>query len=336
MVGSLTNVPPASGIRVPPEELRTLVAALFEKAGTSAADAELIARLLVLTDLRGVFSHGTQQTRGYVRMMLEGRVNPRPVLHSVSQTDTTQVLDGDGGMGHFPSYHGTQWAITQAKKHGLAALTTRNHFHFGAASKYSRLALDHDLIGLAISSHRYFPKPENNVLGAGGGSPMSIAIPAGTQPPLVLDMGAYFLPYTEELFQQFPATFFKGLGLAALFQALGGILAGIYKPEVQAPLSKWESNQGAFIVLFDIKRFMPVDEFKKEMDRYIGDARRMKPLPGYERAELPGGLEQQRQQEYAREGIPVNVEHQQSLEEIAAQLGVATPFARYAHTHFGA
>ena len=329
------NVPPTSGIRVPPEELRNLVAAVFEKAGTSAADAELIARLLVLTDLRGVFSHGTHQTHGYVRMMLEGRVNPRPVLRPVSQTDTTQVLDGDGGMGHFPCYHGTQWAIARAKEHGMAALTTRNHFHFGAASKYSRMALEHDLIGLAISSHRFFPKPENNVLGAGGGSPMSIAIPAGEQPPLVLDMGAYFLPYSEDLFRQFPATFFKGLGLAALFQALGGILAGIYKPEFQAPLSQWESNQGAFIVLFDVKRFMPVDEFKQEMDRYIGDARHMKPLPGYERAELPGGLEWQRQQEYGREGIPISPEHQKSLGEIAAQLGVATPFARCAHTRFG-
>jgi LDH2 family malate/lactate/ureidoglycolate dehydrogenase len=330
------NVPPETGIRVPPEELRTLVAAVFEKAGTSAADAALIARLLVLTDLRGVFSHGTQQTHGYVRMMLEGRVNPRPLLRPVSQTDTTQVLDGDGGMGHFPCYRGTQWAIAQAKEHGVAALTTRNHFHFGAASKYSRLALEHDLIGLSISSHRFFPKPESTVLGAGGGSPMSIAIPAGSQPPLVLDMGAYFLPYSEELFRQFPATFFKGLGLAALFQALGGILAGIYKPEFQAPLSRWESNQGAFIAVFDVKRFMPVEEFKKEMDRYIGEARRMKPLPGYERAELPGGLEWQRQQEYAREGIPLSPQHQQSLEEIAAQLGVPAPFARYAHTRFGA
>jgi LDH2 family malate/lactate/ureidoglycolate dehydrogenase len=329
------NVPPETGIRVPPEELRTLVSAIFEKAGASRADAELIARLLVLTDLRGVFSHGTRYTQSYTQMMLEGRVNPRPVLRPVSQTNTTQVLDGDGGMGHFPCYRGAQWAITQAKEHGVAALTTRNHFHFGAASKYSRLALEHDLIGLAISSHRYLPDPDDPVVFAGGGSPMSIAVPAGEQPPLVLDMGAYFLPYSDELFQQFPATFFKGLGLAALFQALGGILAGIYKPEFQAPLSKWESNQGAFIVFFDVKRFMPVDEFKKEMDRYIGDARLMKPFPGYERAELPGGLEWQRQEEYTREGIPVAPDHQQSLEEIAAQLGVATPFARYTHTRFG-
>lgn len=329
------NVPPETGIRVPPEELRALVAAVFEKVGTSRADAELLARLLVLTDLRGVFSHGTGYTQHYAQMMLDGKVNPRPAIRPVSQTDTTQVLDGDGGMGHFPCFQGAQWAIAQAKEHGVAALTTRNHFHFGAASKYSRLALDHDLIGLAISSHRFFPDPQSTVLGAGGGSPMSIAIPAGEQPPLVLDMGAYFISFTEETFRQYPAVFFKGLGLAALFQALGGILAGIYQPEFQAPLSKWESNQGAFIAMFDVKRFMPVAEFKKEMDRYIGEARRMQPLPGYDRAELPGGLEWQREQDYARDGIPVSPEHQRSLEEIAAHFEIETPFARYAHTRFG-
>ncbi len=329
------NVPPKTGIRVPPEELRTLVSAVFEKVGTSRADAELMAHLLVLTDLRGVFSHGTRYTQHYAQMMLDGKVNPRPAIRVVSQTASTQVLDGDGGMGHFPCFRGTQWAIAQAREHGVAVLTTRNHFHFGGASKYSRMALEHDMIGLAISSHRFRPNPESTILGAGGGSPMSIAVPAGDQPPLVLDMGASFLPLRPELFEQYPWVFFKGLGLAALFQALGGILAGIYKPEFQAPLSKWESNQGAFIAIFDVKCFMPVEEFKKEMDRYIGEARRLKPLPGYDRAELPGGLEWQREKDYARDGIPVSPEHQKSLEEIAAHLGIETSFARYAHTRFG-
>ena len=88
------NVPPSSGIRVPPEKLRTLVAALFEKAGTSRADAELMAKLLVLTDLRGVFSHGTRYTQSYTQMMLDGKVNPRPVLRAHNPSATTQVLDG--------------------------------------------------------------------------------------------------------------------------------------------------------------------------------------------------------------------------------------------------
>ena len=330
------NTPPESGIRIPPPELHALVATLFEKAGASRVHADLMAFLLVQTDLRGTFSHGTRHCPSYLRLMLEGRVNPRPNIHVVSQTATTRVLDGDGGMGHLPCYQGTQWAIARAKESGTAAVTTRNHYHFGAASKYSWLALEHDCIALAISSHRYPLDPEQTVLGASGGSPLSFAIPAGQQPPIAPDMALQFLPWDPELFAQYPGAYFKGLGLAATAQALGGILAGIYRPECQSPPSRWESNQGAFIAVFDIGRFMPVDEFKSEMDRYVGQARGMQPLPGCDRAELAGGPERARERDYDRNGIPVSPEHQKALEVIAAELGVETPFDRYEHTRFGA
>jgi LDH2 family malate/lactate/ureidoglycolate dehydrogenase len=316
--------------------MRCLVSALFERAGTSVGHARRMAELLVWTDLRGVFSHGTRQAPGYVRMMLDGRVNPRPQVRVVSETATTQVLDGDGGMGHFPCYQGMSWAIARAREQGTAAVTTGNHFHFGGGSKYSSLALEHDCIGVAVSSHRFPLDPQHDVLRAGGGSPISIAVPAGEQPPLVLDMGAHFVPFTAELFQQHPGSYFKGLGLAAVLQALGGILAGIYRPQYQAPHTPYEANQGSFLAAFDVRCFMPVEEFKREMDRYIGQARAMRPLPGYDRAELAGGMEWQRQRDYAAEGIPISPEHQQALETLAAELGVQTPFPRYAATRFGA
>jgi L-2-hydroxycarboxylate dehydrogenase (NAD+) len=328
------NIPPTSGIRVPPEDMRILVAALFEKTGTSREDAEFMARFLVQTDLRGVFSHGTQKVPRYIQMMLDGRVNRCPNIRTVSETSTTQILDGDGGMGHFPCYQGTQWAIEKAKEHGLAAVTTSNHFHFGAAGHYTRMALEYDCIGLAVSSHRYPLDPENSILYASRGSPISIAIPAGEQPPLVLDMGTVLPPWDVRLFEQYPWVYFRDLGLGAILQALGGILAGIYKPELQPPQSRWESDQGAFIAVFDVSRFLPVNEFKNEMDRYIGEAQNMKPFPGYKKAELSGGPEWQREREYARNGIPVSLEHQQSLEKIATQLEVETPFGKYEHTRF--
>ena len=323
-----------SCIRIPPENLRQLVTALFEKAGTSRQDAELMARLLVETDLNGVFTHGTRQTPGYVRMMLQGRVNPRPTVSVVSETRTTQVLDGDGGLGHFPCYQGTHWAVARAREYGTAAVTTGNHFHFGGAGKYTRIALEQDCIGLAVSSHRLDLDPEKTVLSASGGSPISIAIPSGDEPTLVLDTGATFIDWDAEHFERDPWPFFKSLGLGAILQALGGILAGIYKPEFQAPKSPWESNQGGFIAVFDVRCFMPVETFKKEMDRYMRQALSMKPLPGRERAELAGSVEWQRTRDYTRDGIPVSSRHQQGLEEISAELGVETPFAAHEHTRF--
>ena len=313
-------------IRVSADALRQLTIDLFEKVGTPRADAELMARLLVETDLRGVSTHGTFKIPDYVRKMRNGQVNPRPTIRVLSETRTTRVIDGDGGLGHFPCYQGTHWAVQQAKEYGTAAVTTYNHFHFGGAGKYTRIALENDCIGLAISSHRLNLAPEDPVWHASGGSPISIGLPAGDEPDLTLDTGATFIDWDSDHFQRDPWPFFKSLGLGAVLQGLGGILAGIYKPEVQAPQSRWESNQGGFIAVFDVACFMAVDEFKKELDRYMSQARSMQPLPGEEKAELAGTPEWRSEREYARTGIPLTAKHRQDLEDVAAELGLETPF----------
>lgn len=330
----MRNTPPDHGIRTPYKALRDFVEALFVKAGMDQTHAALLAAILAQTDRRCVYSHGTRQAPGYIQKIRDGGVNPRPSVTVVQDTPTTAVLDGDGGMGYFPAYRGTEMAIAKAKEHGVGVVTTRNHFHFGAAGTYSRMALPHDCIGLTISSHRYPLKPEDTVLNASGGSPMSIAVPANRQPPLVLDMSARMLPRDMALFGPYHYVFMKSLGLGVVLQALGGILAGIHKPEFQPPQSRWISNQGAFIAVFAVERFMPVDAFKQEMDRFIGEARRMKPVPGMDRAELAGGMEWGWEQENTRLGIPISDEHRTALEDCAHELGVEPPFAAYEATRF--
>jgi LDH2 family malate/lactate/ureidoglycolate dehydrogenase len=315
-------------------QLHGLVSRLYERAGMRPRDAELMARLLVRMDLRGVFSHGTRQTPGYIPMMQQARVNPRPQIRVVAETRTTRVLDGDGGMGHLPCYAGARWAVDTAREYGTAAVTTRNHFHFGGASKYALLALEQDCIGIVVSSHRYDLSPEAMVREVNGGSPVSVALPGGDEPPLVLDMGAGLLPWDESLFQQMPFSYFKDLGISAVNRALGGVLPGIYLPQFCPPQSSWESNQGAFIAVFSVECFMPVDQFKSQMDAFVGAARKMQPFPGSERAELPGGFEHDRERTGIEQGIPLSPEHEQALESLAGELGVETPFSRYQHTRF--
>jgi LDH2 family malate/lactate/ureidoglycolate dehydrogenase len=70
-----------------------------------------------------------------------------------------------------------------------------------------------------------------------------------------------------------------------------------------------------------------MDEFKREMDEYVRGARRMQPFPGYDRADLPGGLEWEREREWAMTGIPVGPGHRTGLEEIAGELGVDVPWS---------
>ena len=323
------NVPPEEFIRVMPSVLTTFVTEAFEKAGTSTEDAAFLANLLVLTDLRGVFSHGTRQTPGYVQMMLDGKVNPRPNVQLVEESPTTAIYDGDGGMGHFPAYRAATAAVQKAKTIGLGAATSRNHFHFGGAGKYTRLAVAEDCIGFAVSAHRFHLNPESSVLTATGASPMSFAVPAGAEPPMVVDMasGVDYHGALEEGFSRLPATFFKTLGLGIVSHALGGFMAGIWLFDKPPGPGIWEgANQGAFIMAIDIARFMPIEDFKQGMDRHISEARQMKPAPGYDRADLPGGLEWEREREWSEIGIPIGDAHQESLTNLANQLGISAPF----------
>jgi LDH2 family malate/lactate/ureidoglycolate dehydrogenase len=262
-------------------------------------------------------------------MMLAGRVNPRPNIKVVSETTTARVYDGDGGMGHFPCHQAMGWAVATAQHYGTAAATTRNHFHFGGAGKYSRMAAAAGCLGIAVSSHRYNLPEDALIKGVNATSPISIAFPHGEQPPLVLDMGAAMLPWDEELFAQIPFAFFKELGIGAVNRALGGIMAGIYLPQFMPPASPWESNQGSFLAVFDIRSFMPLEEFQAQMDHFVAAARKMQPFPGTAGAGLPGNLEWQRQRDYARDGVPISARHQQALQDLADELGVETPFAQY-------
>lgn len=332
----MRNTPPEHGIRVPFDVLRRYVGALFNNAGMRRDQADLISTILTQTDQRCVFSHGTRQAPGYIQKIQAKEVNPVPEITVVEESAGATVLDGDGGMGYFPCYRGAEIAIEKAKSHGVGVTATRNHFHFGAAGTYSRLALAHDCIGLAISAHRYPLDPERSIMGASGGSPMSIAFPSRTQPPLVLDMSANVMPgnLMDALFEQYPGAFMKSLGLGVVFQAIGGILAGIWKPEFQQPQSKWTSNQGAFIAVFHIPHFRPVDEFLHDMDDFIGKARAMKPMPGMPTAELPGGMEWHWAQENARAGIPISDDHRRGLEILGAELGMPSPFSPFETTRF--
>ena len=326
------NIPPDAGIRIPAEEMRAFVASIFLQVGMTPERSAELADYLVRSDLRCVFSHGTSQAIGYARLMRDGKVNPDPRLRVTEDSPSVTTIDGDGGMGYFACREAMQITIRKALTTGTAAATTMNHHHFGAAGTWSRLALEHDCIGLAVSSHRFFPNPESTVAGAVSGGPLSIAIPAGEQPPFVFDAGHFEQLYTEEIYLESPQRFFKALGINAAVTILGGLLAGIYRPEVQS--TRWEPNQGSFIAVFDISRFMPVDQFRAEMDRYIGDVRKMKLLPKTEVTMLPGGLEYLWEQVNERLGIPVSDLHRERLEETAKEFAVESPFGPYENSRF--
>ncbi len=328
------NYPPSHGIRVPAEYLEKIVHDMLLSVKMDVDSADLIARLLVANDARNVYSHGTKKLTEYLNQIRAGVVNPTPKIKIERDDAAAGVIDGDGGLGHVACFKGMTMAIEKAKKYGIGSVTTYNHYHFGSAGKWSRMALKHDCIGMACSAHRFYPNPDGMVTSAVGSSPISFAIPAKDQPPIVLDMGGHMVGASEYNMEHMPGAVFKGLGLGTVIVSLGGILAGIYRPEVKPPVSRWESNQGSHLTAWNVAHFADVDAFKAEMDRYIGAARATKPLPGMERAELAGGMEWAWEKESQERGIIISDEHREYLETHADECGVSVAFDLYESTRF--
>ncbi len=323
------NIVPAEFVRVMPEDMRKFVFEMYRRVEMSVDRARLMAELLVGTDIRGVFSHGTRQSARYLPLLRDGGLNPNPDVSTLHQTATTGTIDGDGGLGHFASWRAARLAVEKAGAVGLAAIATRNHHHFGAAGKYSRIISCAGMAGFVVSSHVRHWSPAHGIMSANGASPMSFAIPSGSEHPLVLDMstGIAFGKNAdfETVFHRLPSTFFKSLGLGAVCHALGGLMAGIQTVDEAQP--EWPAvNQGSFLLAVDISGFAPQEAFRRQMDDFIAAVRGLQPFPGEGRALLPGALEWERERAWAVEGIPIGADHQRDLAWIAAELGVETPF----------
>jgi len=292
--------------------------------------AQFLARCLVDNDLRGVFSHGTRQTPRYVQHFTQRELTPAPEVTLLNESPTTIIVDGGGGLGYYPAHELVTRLIPKAQQMGIAVGITRNHGHIGAAGIYARLPLAHDLFCYVTSGHQLHLSPEESFLAAAGGSPMAFGLPTAEEPPFVLDFGAMHDLYVgsdhiNTLIELAPSTVFRSFGLGCVCQALGGFVCGVPVDPAQGKREWSGANQGSFIIVVDLNRFMPIEAFKAEMDAYSRQVQTMEPLPGYDRAMLAGGLEWEREHRYAREGIPIASRHAEALQRLAAQFGLESP-----------
>jgi L-2-hydroxycarboxylate dehydrogenase (NAD+) len=328
------NRVPDDAIRVQAAVLRDLVRTLAERAGAGEAQATQLAELLVSNDLRGVFSHGSRQIKDYARLFRDGKLNPRPAIRTLNESAATLLVDGDGGLGYFPSWDVAQRLVLKAREVGVGVGLTRNHGHFGGAGLYTRVAAAAGLIGYDTSGHQLLLEPGQGQIQAAGGSPMSFAIPAGEEPPLVLDFGAIHDLYNlteerqRELLAHYPSTLYRSFGLGTVCQVLGGFLAGVPLDESRAVKAYPGANQGALFVFIDPARFIDPAILARELDAYHRMLAQLVPFAGTDRATLPGRLEWERERAWVLEGVPVGPRHREELAEIATEFGVTVPWGR--------
>lgn len=326
------------------------------KLGVPLEQATAIAGNLVAADLQGVASHGVVRLPIYVERLRAGVVNPRPNVRVACETATTAVVDGDNGMGQWVGIRAMQTAIGKGLSASCAFVSVRNSNHFGAAAYYSQMAVAHDMIGFSftIGGINHMP-PWGGTEAILGNNPLSIALPAGEERPIVLDMacsvaargkiivaakdgtpipddwatGPDGLATTDpvEALKGFvlPVGGPKGYALTLMIGLLSTMLSGAaFGSEVTDMYQDLEraQNVGHLFGVLPIACFEPIAIYKSRVDKAIREIRGVPRASGVERIYLPGEREQILAEEQGRSGIPIKSSVWTELFEIGKSLGV--------------
>ncbi|HMR58764.1 MAG TPA: Ldh family oxidoreductase, partial [Cyclobacteriaceae bacterium] len=174
-------------ITLPYTQLRQFAVDIFKKMNCPEADAQLAANVLLSADLRGIDSHGVARLSGYVRLWEAKRINSQPNIKVVHETPSTAVVDGDGGLGLVVAPKAMEIAMQKAAVAGTGWVAVKGSNHFGIAGYHAMMALQKDMIGMAMTNASPLVAPTFSVERLLGTNPICVAIPAGKQPAFVAD-----------------------------------------------------------------------------------------------------------------------------------------------------
>ncbi len=336
--------------------VRSLIADCMLKCGVPAGDAEKIAELMLEADLIGADAHGVFRLPQYVQRLKLGSTNRRPNIKVERSAPATALVRGDNGMGHLVVSRAAETAIELARECGVAWVGCVMSGHAGAAGVYAALPLKADMIGMysAVANANHMPL-------AGGAEPLlgtnpfAIAIPAGDEPPVVLDIATSIVSYgtiknhrlqnkplapdwmidpqTGEAITDphksghallLPMAGYKGAGLALTFGLLAGTLNGALFGRDCVDFNAEPdrvTNTGQFVVALDPSRFQKLEHFKAEVDRHVRSLRNSKALPG-QSVRLPGDQRAKRRAHRLANGLPLPAELLKQLDQLAGEMGL--------------
>ncbi len=168
----------ANSINYSYEQLKKFCEDAFPKFGYTEEQAKIITDVLLLADLYGIESHGTQRLVRYYKDIVKGLIKVDAKPEVVFETPVSAVIDGHDGIGQVIGYEATKLAIEKAKKTGIAVVVVRNSTHYGIAGYYAKMACDEGLLGISTTNTTAIMVPTFGRKALLGTNPVAISFPA--------------------------------------------------------------------------------------------------------------------------------------------------------------
>ncbi len=321
------------------DSLRVFGTEVGRKLGMSEVDADILMQNLLLSDMRGIRSHGMTKLIGYVTRIERGITSATAQPTMTMDHGAVFAMDGNNGMGSTIGSVTMKECIRRAKKFGISFATVNNASHYGFGGYYAMMASEANMIGFTICNTPALVAPFGGADAMIGTNPLSVAIPAGKHPDLVMDMATSMVgkckialalkegkaipdnwaldpdgnpttdPAVANIGALMPLGGAKGYALALIIDVICSCLAGGKNSrQIQRMFENptEPSGVGYFMGAIDISKFLDVEEFKARTDAMFDEIKAGKPAPGFQEIMIPGEIEYNLTQKNKLEGIDIS------------------------------
>jgi LDH2 family malate/lactate/ureidoglycolate dehydrogenase len=299
-------------------------------------DAEIVADNLVEAELRGIRSHGLYQLKYYTYLLKSGKMNTRPNITIVRDGGSVVTVDADRAPGAVAGKRAMKICIERAKTSGIAGVTVENATHFGIAAYYAMMALEENMIGIALCNAPPSVLAYGGIARQLGTNPICVAVPAGRSLPVVYDgatseaaIGKISIALAEgkpipkgwaidrngndttnaEAVADgalLPFGGYKGFGLSLIVHIMSGLLSGAsFRKEDDGSVTEQTDGVGFYFGAIDIRKFVEVSDFTAAVDRMVERMKASAQLPDAPMIVMPGEQEFLNKEKYLREGIAI-------------------------------
>ncbi|SDH67002.1 ureidoglycolate dehydrogenase [Alteribacillus bidgolensis] len=318
------------------EELKELVIHKLTAANLQEDHAKVVADVLVHADLRGVHSHGVLRTEHYIKRLSEGGIKPNNSFKVESKGRAGALFDGDHGMGHVITKEAMDHAISLSKENGIGMVGIINSSHCGALSYFAEHAANQNTVSMIVTQTDRAVVPFGGAESYFGTNPLAYGFPAKKHRPIILDMATSNVAlgkvlHAREKGQSIPENWGvdqegvpvtdpsqvksllpvggpKGYGLALMVDVLSGVLTGsAFGPSITTMYGDYNKYRklGHMIITIDPGLFINTDEFLTGIDSMIDELHELEPAKNFNKVLVPGEPEQLKEEEYLKNGIPV-------------------------------
>lgn len=346
--------------RIAPQQLERFVERLFLDADVSPEVASVVSRVLVEGDLLGHHTHGVKLAQGYLRDLRSGHAKGQAAsLQIVRQSPAAVLYDADYLLGPYCVEQALDFTARAARTFGIGVASIRRAHHIACLAAYLQRYTEQNLIPLVLTSDPAVASvaPHGGLDPVYTPNPLGIGIPTGEKPILIdVSMSTITNGLVNKTHQaggqlehaalidqdgqptRDTATFFatppgailplgslefghKGFALGTMVEALTAGLGGFGRKD---GVKQW--GAAVTVLTFDPAFFGGVDEFKAEMDHFVGACLDSRPREPKRPVRMPGHAGIDRRAKAFEQGLELPEDVLAALRTAANEAGSDWPF----------